>query len=103
MFHLENDPGELYNLAETRGDILQDMDVQLREIVAYEDVHQRVLRYDREAFRQWRREVNSGSVRTEEYGRKGNPMTTYEEIMTNSYIGFGPEHEDKLQHWLSEE
>jgi arylsulfatase K len=102
LFNLEHDPGELENLAPDRPDVVADMDAKLREIVDYDEVHQRVLAYDKASFREWRERAKRGEFSTEEYGNKGKPLTTYEAIMKNSYHGFGPEHEEKLERWLAD-
>lgn len=102
LFNLERDTGELENLAPDRPDVVADMDAKLREIVDYDEVHQRVLAYDKASFREWRERAKRGEFSTEEYGNKGKPLTTYEAIMKNSYHGFGPEHEEKLERWLAD-
>lgn len=102
LFNLHDDPGELHNLAETRPEVLEEMDRKLRRVVDYDEVHRRVIAYDKAAFREWRERAKHGEFSTEEYGNEGKPLTTYEGIMKNSYRGFGPEHEAKLERWLQE-
>jgi arylsulfatase K len=101
LFDLEADPEELDNRAVEEPEIVGKLDDKLQEIGDYEEVHRRVIEYDKASFREWRRRAKAGEFSTEEYGNKGTPLTTYEEIMKNSYHGFGPEHEQKLESWLA--
>ncbi len=54
LFHLEEDPWEVRNLAEKRPAVTANMDAALRDIVDYEAVDARVKEYDRQSFRHWR-------------------------------------------------
>lgn len=102
LFNLDEDPHELDNRAEREPEVAASLDAALREVVDYEAVHERVLAYDRESFREWRERAKRGEFSTEEYGNKGKPLTTYEEIMRNSYHGYGPEHEAAIEEWLEQ-
>jgi arylsulfatase K len=101
LFDLEEDPDEIRNLAASRPEVAESMDEELRSMVDYEEVHRRVMRYDREAFREWRERAKAGEFRDTSYSRSAeNPATTYEEIMANCYVGWSQEHEEKLNAWL---
>jgi len=101
LFDLEEDPDEIRNLAASRPEVAESMDEELRSMVDYEEVHLRVMRYDREAFREWRERAKAGEFRDTSYSRSAeNPATTYEEIMANCYVGWSQEHEEKLNAWL---
>ena len=101
LFNLAEDPDEVRNLASERPEVAQQMDRELRSIVDYEEVHQRVIKYDRASFREWRERAKAGEFTDSSYSRKhGEPATTYEEIMANAYVGYSQEHEEKLNRWL---
>ncbi|MFP4029632.1 MAG: sulfatase [Candidatus Brocadiia bacterium] len=103
LFDLEEDPDEIHNLAESRPEIVQQMDKKLRDIVDYEEVHERCIRYDKESFREWRKQAKAGQFTDTSYSRSADdPATTYEEIMANAYVGWSEEHEEKLNRWLEE-
>ncbi len=103
LFNLANDPDEVRNLASSRNDVAESMDRELRGIVDYEEVHERCMRYSREAFRKWRERAMAGEFSDKTYGRSSDdPATTYEEIMANCYIGWSQEHEEKLNKWLEQ-
>jgi len=75
------------------------MDGHLRWVVDYEEVHCRVLAYDRASFRRWREEVKRQPIPLREYGAD-KEAATYDEVMANCYVGWGPEHERQLNRWL---
>lgn len=103
LFNLEKDPDEVENVASSREDVVRDMDGKLRSIVDYEEVHDRVIRYDKAAFREWRRYARAGEFSDASYSRSPeNPAETYEEIMANVYVGWSEEHEKKLNRWLED-
>jgi arylsulfatase A-like enzyme len=103
LFDLANDPDEIRNLASSRGDLAESMDRELRGIVDYEEVHERCMRYNKAAFREWREKALAGEFRDTTYSRGAdNPATTYDEIMANCYVGWSREHEEKLNRWLDQ-
>ena len=104
LFNLAEDPDEVQNLASAREDVARKMDEELRSIVDYEEVHDRVIRYDKAAFREWRKRAKAGEFSDTSYSRTAeNPATTYEEIMANAYVGYSEEHEEKLNRWMKDE
>jgi arylsulfatase K len=101
LFNLTNDPVEIRNLAGSRSDGVESLDRELRGILDYDEVHERCMRYNRAAFREWRERTMAGEFRDTTYSRShDDPATTYEEIMANCYVGWSREHEDKLNRWL---
>lgn len=104
LFNLAEDPDEVRDQTRRRSEVAERMDRELRDIVDYEEVHRRVLRYDRAAFKEWRERARAGEFRDTTYSRSPeNPATTYEEIMANCYVGWSQAHEEKLNLWLSGE
>jgi len=104
LFNLADDPAEIRNWAATEAGVVKEMDRKLRQIVDYDEVHARAMRYNRASFRKWRAEAQAGQYSTTEYGRNPkNPADTYEEIMENTYMGWIAEHEVQLNRWLNEE
>jgi len=101
LFDLAEDPDEIRDLGRIRRDVVEAMDRELRAIVDYEEVHRRCMRYNREAFREWRRRAKAGEFSDTSYSRsEDSPATTYEEIMANCYVGWSREHEARLNRWL---
>jgi hypothetical protein len=83
--------------------MVESMDGQLREIVDYEEVHERVMRYNRESFLNWRERAMAGEFSDTSYSRgPDNPARTYEEIMANCYVGWSRDHEEKIESWLNQ-
>jgi len=102
LFNLAEDPAEIDDMWAKRKDVTARMDEELRSILNYEEVHRRVIRYDKEAFREWRRRAIAGEFRDTTYSRSPEkPATSYEEIMANCYVGWSSQHEEKLNQWLS--
>ncbi len=89
LFHLEDDPWEVRNLASERPEVVAEMDRLLRSIVDYEAVDARVKDYDRRSFRQWRRrQLEAG---------------TYEQTMARVYSGWDNVTDQTLQPWSEED
>ncbi|MGD2174628.1 MAG: sulfatase-like hydrolase/transferase [Candidatus Brocadiaceae bacterium] len=64
LFDLEEDPWEVRDLAESRPEVVANMDSALRDIVDYEGVDARVKEYDRQSFRHWRQgQIDAGTYR----------------------------------------
>ena len=102
LFNLSEDPHEVRNFAGTRRDVAESMDRDLREIVDYEEVHDRCMRYNRASFLEWREKARAGEFSDTSYARnEQNPASTYEDIMANCYDGWSSEHEEKLERWLN--
>ena len=101
LFNLREDPEEIRNFAARRPDVLHTMDRKLRAVVDYDEVHQRVLAYDRASFRAWREKARREGVVAKEFSREGK-VATYEEFMAFCYRGWGTEHAGQLEGWLSQ-
>ena len=56
LFNLDDDPGEVHDLAPSRPEVVGEMDAALRGVVDYEAVDTKVKAYDRAAFSQWRKD-----------------------------------------------
>jgi arylsulfatase K len=100
LFNLREDPEEVRNLAARQPDVVRAMDRQLRSVTDYEEVHRRVLAYDRASFRAWRERARREGVVAREFSREGK-AATYEEFMAHCYRGWAPEHAAQLERWLS--
>jgi len=87
LFNLTDDPDEMHNLSGLRPDVAEAMAATLREIADYSAVAADVVKYDKEAFRQWRRET---------------PSEVYEEAMSQFFQGWGPEQKETLEDWLQD-
>ena len=101
LFNMAKDPDEIHNLNRTETEVVKQLDAELRQILDYDEVHKRVLSYDRRSFMQWRDKVKAKPIHLNEYGADIENATC-EQIMANCYMGFKPEHEAKLERWLRE-
>ena len=99
LFNLADDPDEIDNVAAKRPDIVKQMDAQLREICDYNEVHKRRVAYDKKSFIKWRENIKKTPIPLREYGANKD-KATYDEVMANSYMGWTPQHEAKLNRWL---
>ncbi len=101
LFNQEEDPDEIHDLSAEKPEVARRMDKELREIVDFEECHERCVKYCKESFRRWRKDAKAGKFSDCTYSRRNRePATTYEEIMDNCYTGFSTKHEKKLQTWL---
>ncbi|MGC9350055.1 MAG: sulfatase-like hydrolase/transferase [Anaerolineae bacterium] len=89
LFNLEDDPEEIHDLAETRSDVVKELDDRLRQMVDYEAVDARVKAYDRRAFAEWR-----SAHRAE---------GTYEQLMARVYSGWDHLTADDIRPWTPED
>jgi len=101
LFNLREDPEEVCNLAARSPEVVSGMDKKLRAVLDYDEVHGRVLAYDKASFRAWREGARRNGVVAREFSRAGKPAS-YEEFMAFCYRGWGPEHAAQLERWLSE-
>lgn len=85
LFNLAEDPWEVRDLAESRPDVVAEMDAALRSIVDPEEVDARVKAYDRASFRAWREEQLAAG--------------TYEETMARIFSGWDNLSEDEIEPW----
>ena len=100
LFNIETDPGELDDVCTERPDIAVRMDSELRRIVDYEQTHRDLLAYNKEAFRQWRRQAMRGLHVDGRYGLENNPSTDYWRIMDNCFTGYNEDDEELVNQWL---
>ncbi|MHC4527799.1 MAG: hypothetical protein ACYS29_07975, partial [Planctomycetota bacterium] len=68
----------------------------------YQQVHRRCIKYGKDSFVQWRRQIAAYPIHLKEYGADIE-NASYQQIMANCYIGFKPHHQAKLEKWLNEE
>jgi arylsulfatase K len=99
LFHLEDDPDEVVDLAATRPDMVEVLDRELREVCDYREAHGRCQAYNRASFGPWREAVKADGIPMREYGMD-LACATYEQAMGNIYVGFGPQQEERLDAWL---
>jgi arylsulfatase K len=87
LFHLGDDPWEVHDLAESRPDVVAEMDALLRSIVDPEEVDARAKAYDRASFRRWRAEQKAAG--------------TYEETMARIFSGFDRLPDEEVRPWTA--
>lgn len=102
LFDLEADPGELNDLAAREPETAARLDRELRAIVDCEQTHRDVVDYNREAFRQWRRQARRGLFREASYGLRDCPSSDYRAIMNNAFDGWDDDDERVVDRWLAE-
>ncbi len=101
LFNVCSDPDEIHELSGAEPRIVKQLDAELRQIVDYEEVHRQCIEYDKESFVEWRRQITAKPIHLKEYGADIE-NATYEQIMSNCYMGFKPQHQAKLEKWLNE-
>jgi hypothetical protein len=102
LFDLEDDPQELNNLAGTALERVRELDAELRTIVDYEQTHRDVMAYNKEAFRQWRRQARRGMFCDASYGLRGAPSSDYMTLMDNTFTGYNHDDEKSVERWLQQ-
>ena len=100
LFDLESDPGELHDLSRERPELVEQLDRELRSMVDYEQTHRDLVAYNKEEFRQWRRQARRGLHVDGSYSLKDSPSTDYWKIMGNAFSGYDEEDEEKVKKWL---
>ncbi|MFW6413813.1 MAG: sulfatase [Verrucomicrobiota bacterium] len=100
LFDIESDPQELNDLLREEPQVAAQLDEELRQIVDYEQTHCDVMDYNKNAFKQWRRQAKRGVYVDSSYGLIGNPSSDYWEIMDNAFTGYSGEDERKVEKWL---
>lgn len=102
LFDLETDPSELINLVDREPERVRALDTELRTIVDYEQTHRDVMAYNKEAFRQWRRQARRGMFYDNTYGLRDNPSNDYMTLMENTFTGYDENDEKVVEKWLNE-
>ena len=92
----------LTSLQHQEPDRVRQLDTELRTIVDYEQTHRDVMAYNKEAFRQWRRQARRGVYSDNSYGLRGNPSSDYMTLMDNTFTGYDQDDEAKVEKWLRE-
>ncbi len=99
LFHLEDDPWEMTDLAAARPEVVEELDAVMTANFDCEEIDAAAKRYDRETFVAWREEQKK--------------LGTYEETMALVYSGFdrmciedivpwSAEDERQIEEWLGE-
>ncbi len=101
LFDMEKDPGELNDVSDNYPDIVATLDADLRAMVDYEQTHQDVMAYNKNAFRQWQRQAKRGLFEDNSYSLQGNPSRNYWEIMDNCFTGYDEDDEKTVNAWLA--
>ncbi len=101
LFDIVADPGELNDLAAREPDVARQLDAELRVLVDYEQTHRDVMAYNKEAFRQWRRQAKRGLYVDDTYGLRDTPSSDYLTIMDNVFTGYDQTDERTVDRWLA--
>jgi arylsulfatase K len=100
LFDLEADPGELDDRSEREPEVIRQLDAELRTIVDYEQTHRDLMAYNKESFRQWRRQAKRGLFLDASYGLGKCPSSDYMTLMDNTFTGYDAADEAKVDAWL---
>jgi len=101
LFDMDNDPHELNDLSTEQPRVIEQLDQELRSIVDYDQTHQDLVAYNKEAFRQWRRQAKRGLYVDASYALRESPSTDYWRIMDNCFTGYNEEDEETVRRWLN--
>ena len=85
-----------------RPELASQFDTELRSIVDYEQTHRNWLAYNKEEFRQWRRQAMRGLHVDDRYSLMDHPSTDYWKIMDNCFTGYNQDDEEMVVKWLEE-
>lgn len=102
LFDMEADPKELHDLSDREPEVVRALDAELRAIVDIEATHRDVMAYNKEAFRQFRRQARRGLYHDGSYGLRDNPSSDYRTIMDNAFTGYDDEDERTVERWLGD-
>lgn len=102
LFNVREGPDEVKNLARKRPDAAKDMAARLRRVVDCDQVHRKVIAYDKASFGAFREELKRKPMPLREPGID-NPAATYDDVMAHCYRGWKPEHDRQIQQWLDSE
>lgn len=102
LFDIEADPGELDDCSARHPDVVRRLDADLRAIVDCEQTHRDLLAYNKEAFRQWRRQAKRGLFVDASYGLAQGPSSDYMTLMDNTFTGYNADDEAKVDAWLQQ-
>lgn len=100
LFNIDQDPGELVNLAPDRPDVVQRMDARLRDIVDYDLVHQRHIEYCKASLKQFEQDCARGNVSF----KKGKTLVRgarFEDVMRLVYKGWDESHAAKVKAFMA--
>lgn len=100
LFDMGADPQELHDLATSEPEVVRALDAELRGIVDIEETHRSVMAYNKEAFRQFRRQAQRGLYVDGSYGLRDHPSSDYWAIMENAFTGYDREDERMVNRWL---
>jgi arylsulfatase K len=89
LFNIEDDPGELVDLADKHPDVIARMDALLRGVVDPEAVDAKVEAYDRACFTRWREDALADG--------------TYRAQMAHIYSGFDDMEESDADPWTDDD
>jgi arylsulfatase K len=88
LFDLQNDPYEMINLVAAQPQRAEQMDADLRDLVDYPEVADRVRDYNKASFIAWREQM---------------PPEEYEAYMSDFFAGWGPALKGDIEAWLNGE
>ncbi|MFW5923801.1 MAG: sulfatase, partial [Planctomycetota bacterium] len=102
LFDLDSDPEELNDLCGERPEVADRLHEELEEIVDIEETHTTLMDYNKNAFRQFRRQAKKGLYVDDSYGLRDNPSSDYMTIMDNAFSGYDETDEERVKKWLDE-
>lgn len=100
LFDIAADPEELEDQLDNEPTVVAELDAILRSVVDVDETHRRLMAYNRDSFRQWRRQAKCGLYVDRSYGLRDHPSSDYWKIMNNAFSGFDHEDEKKIERWL---
>lgn len=101
LFDIEVDPQELHDVIAREPEVARALEAELRTIVDIEQTHANAMAYNKEAFRQFRRQAQRGLYLDNSYGLRDCPSNDYWTIMENAFTGYNEDDERTVEAWLN--
>ena len=101
LFDLETDPDELDNLAEAKPEIVDKLDKDLREVVDYDEVHKKWVKYCRESLVQFKKDCANGKINYRKWGTYIR-HASYDEVIKAVYVDYKDTYKQRIEEFINQ-